>query len=88
MPARISNIPLPHPQESTGFRVDVGEGSFVFATDTEHAAEGLNDQLVEFAHATDVLIYDAQYTPNEYENGKAGILPKEASEVPEELWGH
>jgi phosphoribosyl 1,2-cyclic phosphodiesterase len=65
--AMISWIPLPHPQESTAFRVDENGRSFVLATDTEHPAAGLNPRLVDFADNTNVLIYDAQYTPNQYE---------------------
>lgn len=73
--AVITNIPLPHPQGSTAFRVQEGQRSFVLATDTEHLKEGVNDELATFAHGTDALIYDAQYTPTEYESGKQG-------------WGH
>ncbi len=72
---RVQWIPLPHPQESTGFRIDDGSRSLVFATDTEHPREGLNEELVGLARKTDVLVYDAQYTPDEYEAGKQG-------------WGH
>ncbi|MEE9393321.1 MAG: MBL fold metallo-hydrolase [Planctomycetota bacterium] len=73
--AAVSWIPLPHPQESTAFRVDEDGKSFVLATDTEHPSTGINERLVEFAKGTDALIYDAQYTPDEYQRGKQG-------------WGH
>ncbi|MFT7617383.1 MAG: phosphoribosyl 1,2-cyclic phosphodiesterase [Planctomycetota bacterium] len=73
--ATISSIPLPHPQESTGFRIDEGETSFVFATDTEHQPPDMNKRLVKFASGCDALVYDAQYTEAEYFNGREG-------------WGH
>lgn len=73
--ATVRNIPLPHPQESTAFRIDEHGHSVVFATDTEHHAEGINETLAEFARDADVLIYDAQYTSEEYKAGKQG-------------WGH
>ena len=73
--AEISWIPLPHPQESTGFRIDEDGRSLVFATDTEHPENGVNEQLVRFADKASALVYDAQYTPEEYEDGKQG-------------WGH
>lgn len=73
--ARITNIPLPHPQGSTGLRVDENGSSLVFATDTEHAISGINERLVEFSRDASALVYDAQYTPSEYEDGKQG-------------WGH
>ncbi|MEZ6196582.1 MAG: MBL fold metallo-hydrolase [Planctomycetota bacterium] len=65
--AVVSWIPLPHPQESTAFRVDENGRSLVLATDTEHPQAGHNPRLVEFATGANVLIYDSQYTPSEYE---------------------
>lgn len=71
----VRNIPLPHPQESTAFRVDEHGHSVVFATDTEHAPDHLNETLAALAKDADILIYDAQYTSEEYRAGKQG-------------WGH
>ncbi|MCA9638786.1 MAG: MBL fold metallo-hydrolase, partial [Myxococcales bacterium] len=73
--AQVRNIPLPHPQESTAFRIDEGGRSVVFATDTEHAPDHLNESLAKLAEGADILIYDAQYTSEEYRAGKQG-------------WGH
>ncbi len=73
--ARVTNIPTPHPQGSTAFRIDEKDKSLVFATDTEHAAGTVNQHLAKFAKNADALIYDAQYTPEEYNAGKQG-------------WGH
>ncbi len=73
--ATVRHIPLPHPQESTAFRVDERGKSIVFATDTEHAPDHINETLAALAHNADVLVYDAQYTSEEYRAGKQG-------------WGH
>lgn len=73
--ATVRHIPLPHPQESTAFRIDEHGKSIVFATDTEHAPDHLNENLAELAQNADVLVYDAQYTTEEYRAGKQG-------------WGH
>ncbi|MDC0722699.1 MBL fold metallo-hydrolase [Nannocystis bainbridge] len=73
--ATLRHIPLPHPQESTAFRVDERGKSIVFATDTEHAPDHINETLRDLAEGADVLIYDAQYTSEEYSAGKQG-------------WGH
>jgi len=56
-----------HPNGCLAYRVDAGGRSVVYATDTEHDATGRIDrQLVELARGADVLIYDAQYTADEY----------------------
>lgn len=73
--ASLRHIPLPHPQESTAFRVVEHGKSFVFATDTEHAPDHINESLRDLAEGADLLIYDAQYTSEEYNAGKQG-------------WGH
>ncbi len=38
----------------------------VYATDTEHYEGRIDEKLVKLAHKADVLIYDSQYTPEEY----------------------
>jgi phosphoribosyl 1,2-cyclic phosphodiesterase len=64
-----------HPNGCLAYRVAAGGRSVVYATDTEHDASGRIDrQLLELARGADVLIYDAQYTVDEYA-GKRG-------------WGH
>jgi len=56
-----------HPNGCLAYRVDAGGRSVVYATDTEHDASGrLDRSLVELARGADVLIYDAQYTVDEY----------------------
>lgn len=57
---------LNHPDPVYAFRLEHGGRSVVYATDTEHPREGLDDALVRLARGADVLIYDAQYTPEEY----------------------
>jgi phosphoribosyl 1,2-cyclic phosphodiesterase len=64
-----------HPNGCLAYRVTAGGRSVVYATDTEHeAGGGLDADLLELARGADVLIYDAQYTADEYA-GKRG-------------WGH
>lgn len=69
----ISAAKLNHPGGVLGYRLDYAGRSVVYATDTEHF-ECIDPVLAELARGADVLIYDAQYTPQEYP-GKAG-------------WGH
>ena len=68
-----------HPNGVWAYRVDHGGHSVVYATDTEHYAV-IDPQLSQLATGTDVLIYDCQYTPEEY-SGTSGGKPKLG-------WGH
>ena len=54
---------------------------FVYATDTEHYDGRMDDALLHLARGADVLVYDAQYTPEEYA-GTAG------TGGPKKGWGH
>ena len=57
---------LNHPQGCMGFRLETREGVIVYATDNE-PGDGVFDRNVrELAAGADVLIYDAQYLPDEY----------------------
>jgi phosphoribosyl 1,2-cyclic phosphodiesterase len=63
---RITLFPLNHPQGATGYRIDSPAGSVVYATDVEHGDKELDGVLREHAEGADVLIQDAQFTPEEY----------------------
>ena len=65
---------LNHPGGVLAYRIDYQGRSLVYATDTEHYSVP-DPKLVRLASGADLLIYDAQYTPNEYDSGKKG-------------WGH
>jgi len=69
-----------HPQGVFAYRVEHGGKSMVFATDTEHF-DIVDPNLLALARGVDVLVYDAQYTPEEYA-GTAGVGG------PKTGWGH
>lgn len=71
----ILSARLHHPQGVTGYRLNHGDRSIVIATDHEAGDEAADARLIELATGADVLIHDAQYTPDEYERDFAG-------------WGH
>jgi phosphoribosyl 1,2-cyclic phosphodiesterase len=75
---RITAAKLNHPGGVLAYRIDYAGASVVYATDTEHYA-CVDPALRALADRADVLIYDAQYTPEEY-RGEAG--PSKAG------WGH
>ena len=68
-----------HPNGVWAYRVDHGGHSVMYATDTEHYAV-VDPQLLKLAKGVDVLVYDSQYTPEEYA-GTGGGMPKLG-------WGH
>jgi ribonuclease BN (tRNA processing enzyme) len=67
----VDSIPLQHPQGGFGFRFREGKKTLVFITDNELTDEAWAgrrlEDYVEFCKDADVLIHDAQYTPEERE---------------------
>ncbi len=61
----ITMARLNHPDPVYGFRLEHGGHSIVYATDTEHFS-CVDPTLKRLAAGADILIYDAQYTPEEY----------------------
>ncbi len=65
----IDRIPLQHPQGGFGFRFREGERSLVFVTDNELRSDArvgsTPKEYAAFCKDADILIHDAQYTPQE-----------------------
>lgn len=66
---------LNHPQGCLGYRLDTAAGSVVYATDNEPGAAEFDANLRQLASGADVLIYDAQYSPEQLASTRKG-------------WGH
>ncbi len=78
----IDTISLNHPNTGLGFRFTDGNKRFVFLTDNEiglkdreskelafnHETARSYDEYLEFARKADLLVHDAEYTPDEYKN--------------------
>ena len=71
----IQSLWLNHPQGCLGFRLESREGTLVYATDNEPGHPLFDKNVRKLAQGADILIYDAQYLPEEYEAKKRG-------------WGH
>ena len=69
-----------HPNGVWAYRVDHAGKSVMYATDTEHYAV-IDASLSKLAKGVDILIYDSQYTPEEYAGTSGGGGPKLG-------WGH
>jgi phosphoribosyl 1,2-cyclic phosphodiesterase len=73
--AIINSAPLNHPQECVAYRIEADGAVFVFATDTEPGSPFHDRSIRDLAQGADVLVYDAQYTPEQLVGNKKG-------------WGH
>ncbi|MHA1567036.1 MAG: MBL fold metallo-hydrolase [Alphaproteobacteria bacterium] len=63
---RVHTTPLNHPNEATGYRIEFAGRSLCYVTDTEHTVGRLDVNIVELIRDADILIYDSDYTDQEY----------------------
>jgi phosphoribosyl 1,2-cyclic phosphodiesterase len=63
----VSHAALRHPGGATGLRLDGPGRSAVLVTDNEHGESGPDPALIRLCRDADHVLYDAQYTPGEYE---------------------
>lgn len=73
--ARVRSRRLNHPGGCLGYRIEAGASSFVYCTDNEQSGEGPDEAIVDLARDADILVFDTNYTPDEYWQGRTG-------------WGH
>lgn len=58
-----------HPGGAWGYRFEIDKKVVVYCTDVEHP-DGLDENVIALAKNADLLIHDAQYTPEELETHK------------------
>ena len=63
---KISSFALTHPEGANGYRIERNGAVVVYATDHEHGIDSADERLYNAALNADILIYDAQFTPDEY----------------------
>ncbi|HEY6249104.1 MAG TPA: MBL fold metallo-hydrolase, partial [Candidatus Angelobacter sp.] len=63
----IRSLWLNHPQGCLGFRLEAEGKVLVYATDNEPGHPVFDKNVRKLAEGADVLIYDAQYLPEEYD---------------------
>jgi phosphoribosyl 1,2-cyclic phosphodiesterase len=66
----VETLPLNHPGEAVGYRVNWRGLSAAYITDTEHFPDRLDDNVLALAWQADVMIIDATYTDEEYNDPK------------------
>ena len=65
-PVTIHPFYLNHPGSSFGYRLECEGTSIVYATDLEHGSQEHDRVLREYCEGTDFLIFDSQFTPEDY----------------------
>ncbi len=67
----VTSIPLSHPNGAFGYKFVENDKTFVFLTDNEltyvHSGGLGVDDYIDFCAGADLLIHDAEYTPEEYQ---------------------
>ncbi len=71
----VTSCAMSHPGGGNMYRFAQGNRSFVLATDFEHSENGWNQDVLKLCQGANLLIFDAQYTPEEYAQGR-------------KTWGH
>ena len=66
----VKPFPLHHPDGAVGYRISAPGECVVYASDHEHGDAQYDRGLLENAQGADMLIYDAQFTPEEYPSRK------------------
>lgn len=66
----VETRPLNHPGEAVGYRVNWRGLSAAYITDTEHFPDRFDDNVLALARQADVMIIDATYTDEEYNDPK------------------
>ena len=63
---QVRTAALNHPGGATAYRIEWAGKSLAYTTDTEHRAEGPDAAVLALAAGVDVMIYDANYTDEDY----------------------
>lgn len=71
--AKVLTRQVPHPGATFGYRVEWDGAVVTYISDHQEPADGskhVPDDVVELCDGADLLIHDAQYTPEEFEQKK------------------
>jgi phosphoribosyl 1,2-cyclic phosphodiesterase len=72
-PLKVKSFKQVHPDDSYGYRFEENQQSVVFSTDSEHSRSALKDPqypFLKFIDKTDLLIFDGQYSAQDFNNKK------------------
>jgi phosphoribosyl 1,2-cyclic phosphodiesterase len=67
--AKVTVAPVPHCGSTVGYRIDCDGVSVAYVSDHQQPGEGATEvsaEVLELCQGVDLLIHDAQYTPEEF----------------------
>ncbi len=69
----VKSISLDHPDKSLGYKITCENKSVAYISDHEHTDKS-HQRIVDFLKGTNLVVFDAHYTPEEYSgsDGKGG----------------
>ncbi len=67
----VKSISLDHPNGSLGYKITCEDKSVAYISDHEHT-EKSTQRMIKFLKETNLVIFDAQYTPDEYSGSDGG----------------
>jgi len=62
----LRTAPLNHPDGAVGYRVEYGDRSVCYVTDTEHVPGAPDKNVLGLIAGADLVVYDCMYTDEEY----------------------
>lgn len=63
---QVRTAPLNHPSGATGYRIEYGNKSLCYVTDTEHVIGKPDQNVLGLIEGSDLVIYDSTYTDDEF----------------------
>lgn len=67
---KVTTAPHGHPGGASSIRLDIDRFSVTYVTDCEHPESHVNQNVIDISKGSDVLIHDAQYTPEQMPSHK------------------
>ena len=62
----VETVLLNHPNGAAGYRLNYKGTSVSYISDFEHKPDGAAEELADFVKDSDLMIYDAMFSPEEY----------------------
>lgn len=63
---KVKTFPLDHPGGCLSYRIEKGDSSVIYCTDTETLHNDKKKDFIKFIKGADILIYDSYFTEEEY----------------------